>query len=206
MLPDGVVETGVHAVGRKATAVRHGDVGGGEAEQTTTLIPDEDLTPRLVRMTQHRVRPGDVATGESAPDRRAADGFVHTVGPGDQADRLDLEVGVDADLAEQIHVAVAVATEVEVLSDHDQLRVQTPNEDTIHERLGCLRSLVLVERHDHDRVDTGRLQQLHLLFGRGQQPRRGLGTTTLAGCRSNVTTTDFRPCRARHITWSITAR
>ena len=63
----------------------------------------------------------DVATGEGPPDRRAADRLLDAVVARDEIDGLDDEVVIDAVRLEQAHVAVAVAAEVEVLADDDDL-------------------------------------------------------------------------------------
>ena len=74
-----------------------------------------------------------------------------------------------------IAITLLVMAEVEVLADDHHTGLQAAHEHPVDERLRALRCLVLVERHDHDRVDAGRLQQLELLLGTGQQPRRRLG-------------------------------
>ena len=68
-----------------------------------------------------------------------------------------------------------MTAEVEVVADDDHLRVEAVDEHTLDEGLGRLRRLVLVEGHDDDGVEAGRGEQLHLLFGARQQPRRRLG-------------------------------
>ena len=126
---------------------------------------------RLEQAAEHLVRPGDVAAGERPADRRAADRLVHTVGPLDEGKRLDLEVVLDTQLAQQHDVAVAVTTEVEVVTDDDHLGVEAADEDALDELLGRLVRLMGVERHDDHGIDPGRLEQLHLLRVGRQQSR-----------------------------------
>ena len=116
-----LVAAGVHAVGGQAHRVGHLDVGRREADQAAALVATDDGAAHLVGPAEHPGGQLDVAAGERPPDGRAADRLVDAVGPGDQVDRVDDEVVVDAVLLEQPDVAVAMAAEVEVLADDDDL-------------------------------------------------------------------------------------
>ena len=87
---------------------------------------------------------------------------------------LEVEIGVGPELAEQVDVALAVAAEVEVVTHHDHLCSETVDEHPFHEGLGTLGGDVRRERNHHRSVDTGGLQQVHLLLRRGEQARRRL--------------------------------
>ena len=141
-------------------------------------------------MTEHGVGPGDVTSGEGATDRCAADRFVDAVGAGDQRERCDFEVVFGAELAQQVDVAVAVTAEVEVVADDDHLRVEAVHEHSFDERLRRLCRLALVERDDHDRVDSRGGEQFHLLVGARQQSRGRLRADD--GCRMPIEGDDRR--------------
>ena len=64
-------------------------------------------------MAEHRVGTGDVATGEGATDGGTAHRLVDSVCPGNQHERLDPEVVLRAELAEQSDVAFAMPAERE---------------------------------------------------------------------------------------------
>ena len=129
----------------------HRDVRRREPEQPTTLVAGEHLATHLVRASEHGVGTLDVAAGERPPDGRAADRLVDSVETLDELDRFDIEVGLDADLAEQVDVAVAMASEVEVLADDDDPGLQASHQHAIDERLGALGGLGLVEGDDRRR-------------------------------------------------------
>ena len=117
-----LVPPGVHAVGRHAHLVRHLDVGGREAEQAAALVADDDLAAHLERPAEHRGRQLDLAAGERPPDGGAADRLVDAVVALDEVERHDVEAVRGARLAQQRDVALAMATEVEVVADHDGRR------------------------------------------------------------------------------------
>ena len=97
----------------------HLDVGGREPEQPAALVAHHHLAAHLVQAPEHVRRPGDVAAGEGAADRRRAERLAHAVEPLDQLDRADREVVGAAELLEQVDVAATVGAEVEVLADDD---------------------------------------------------------------------------------------
>ncbi len=83
--------------------------------------------------------------------------------------RLDVEIGLGSDLAEEVDVAVTVPPEVEVLADHDHPRLQALHQHAVDERLGALGGLFGVERHDDDGIEARRRKEFHLLIGARQQ-------------------------------------
>ena len=110
---------------------------------------------------------------------------------GDEVDGIDDEVVGDAVVLEQPDVAVAMAAEVEVLADDDDLDRQALDEHALDERLRRLLRLRLVEAQ-HDRgVEPGGGEQLQALLGDVSSCGADSGRTIVAGCRSNVSTTDI---------------
>ena len=98
--------------------------------------PMHDLAADLVRAAEHPGRQLDLAAGEGPADGRAADRLLDPVGPRDEAHGIDDEVVIDAVRLEQAHVALAVAAEVEVLSDDDDLDGEAGDQHPLDERSG----------------------------------------------------------------------
>ena len=160
-----LVAAGVHTIGGQAHRVGHVDVGRREADLAAALVATDDGAPHLVGPSQHPGGELDVAAGERPPDGRAADRLLDAVRPDDQVHRVDDEVVIDAVLLEQPDVAVAVAAEVEVLADDDDLDRQAVDEHALDERLRRLLRLRLVEPQDDGGVQARRGQQLETLLG-----------------------------------------
>ena len=127
-----------------------------------------------MQAAEHVRRPGDVAAGEGAADRRRAERLAHPVEPLDQLDRADDEVVAAAELLEQVDVARDDGAEVEVLADDDRAHARARDEDAMDERLRRLVRLVLVERQHDGGVDAGRGEQLEALLRVREQLRRRL--------------------------------
>jgi hypothetical protein len=122
-----------------------------------------------VRTAEHAGRELHIAARERAADRGAADRLLDAVEPLDELDRLDDEVVRPPVLLEQPHVPLPVTSEVEVLSDHDDLDREVPDQHPFDERLRRLLGLRLVEVEDHGGVDAGCSEQFEPLLGTGQQ-------------------------------------
>ena len=128
-----LVPAGVHPVGRETDASRDLHVGGREPEQPTPLIALTHPAAHFERIAEHLVGERDVTAGERPSDRRRTHGFVDAVAAFEQVEWLDVEVGIEADLAEQIDVALAMAAEVEVLAHHDRGGRQAVDEHPLDE-------------------------------------------------------------------------
>ena len=169
-----LVAAGVDPVCGQAHRVGHMDVGRRKADLAAALVATDDGAAHLVGPAEHPGGEVDVAAGERPPDGRAADRLVDAVRPGDEVHGIDDEVMGDAVVLEQADVPVAMAAEVEVLADDDDLDRQAVDEHALDERLGCLLRLRLVEAQ-HDRgVEPGGGEQLQALLGRRQQLWRRL--------------------------------
>ena len=169
-----VVPAGVDAVGGQAHRVGHLDVGRREAEQAARWSPITTL-PRT-----SCCRPSSWAASSTSPPARARRIAVLLIGSSipsaraTRSDGVDDEVVVGAVRLEQADVALAVAAEVEVLADDDDLHGEAVDEHPLDERLRRLLGLDLVEVQHHGAVEPGRGQQLQALLRRRQQLRRRL--------------------------------
>ena len=155
--------------------VRHLDVGGREAEQPAALVADDDLAASLERAAEHRRSPSSTSPPASA--RRIAVLLIGSSTPSARAIKGSGSTSKSCSapsLRSRSTLPVAVAAEVEVVADDDDLGVEASDEHPLDEGLRRLRGLRLVEGHDDDGVDAGRGEQLELLLGAGEQPWRRL--------------------------------
>ena len=124
-----------------------------------------------------------------------------------QVDRFDVEAGLETDLAEQVDVALTVATEVEVLADHDRRRGEAVDQHSLDERLRATRRPA-PRRRARSRAASTPVASSSSIFSSGPVSSCGAdaGRTTVAGCLSNVTTADrhLRSAASRR-TCSMTA-
>ena len=80
-----------------------------------------------------------------------------------------LEAKIVTHLPQEVHVAMALMPEVEVLPHHDQSGANAVHEDEAHELLCRLLSPHLVKGHHHGQIYPGGGQLLQLLGRIGQQ-------------------------------------
>jgi hypothetical protein len=128
---------------------------------------------------QHPGRLDDVTLRERLADggrrprvRRARD-----------AQGVDVEAVLAAELVEGRGAAGRLGAEAEVLADHDGARRQRVDEHPLDELLGRPRGQIPVEAQDQHGVDTCLEQQVTTLVDRGEPPRRPLRQQHLHGVR-----------------------
>ena len=94
---------------------------------------------------------------------------------------------------EQPDVALAVAPEVEVLADDDDLHGERLDEHALDELVGQLLGLRDVERHDHRASTPVAASSSRRCSGDVSSCGADSGRTIVAGWRSNVSTTERAP-------------